>query len=45
MYILYQYKKQYTWAQLRESYKGTIDSELKTFNEDYRKFIDSKSKG
>lgn len=30
---------QYTWTQLRESYKGTIDSELKTFNEQYKKFI------
>ena len=32
---------QYTWTQLRETYKGTIDSELKTFNEEYKKFINS----
>lgn len=30
---------QYTWTQLREQYKGTIDSELKTFNASYKKFI------
>lgn len=30
---------QYTWTQLRETYSGTIDSELKTFNEEYKKFI------
>ena len=30
---------QYTWTQLRETYKNTIDSELKTFNEQYKKFI------
>ncbi|MGN0634345.1 MAG: ABC transporter substrate-binding protein [Oscillospiraceae bacterium] len=30
---------QYTWTQLRETYKGTIDSELKAFNEDYKKFV------
>lgn len=30
---------QYTWTQLRETYSGTIDSELKTFNEDYKKFV------
>lgn len=31
--------KQYTWAALRETYKATIDSELKTFNDEYHKFI------
>ena len=31
--------KQYTWATLRETYKATIDSELKTFNDSYHKFI------
>ena len=30
---------QYTWTQLREQYKGTIDSELETFNNAYHKFI------
>lgn len=30
---------QYTWSQLREQYKGTIDSELDTFNDAYHKFI------
>jgi multiple sugar transport system substrate-binding protein len=30
---------QYTWTQLRETYKTTIDSELKTFNEEYKKFL------
>ncbi|MGN0632863.1 MAG: ABC transporter substrate-binding protein [Oscillospiraceae bacterium] len=30
---------QFTWTKLRETYKGTIDSELKTFNEEYHKFI------
>lgn len=31
--------KQYTWAKLRETYKPTIDSELKTFNDSYHSFI------
>ncbi len=31
---------QYTWTQLRETYRNTIDSELKTFNEEYKKFVD-----
>ena len=31
--------KQYTWSQLRETYKSTVDSELKTFNDSYHKFI------
>ncbi|GAB5082889.1 hypothetical protein Osc1_20650 [Hominimerdicola sp. 21CYCFAH17_S] len=30
---------QYTWTQLRETYNNTIDSELKTFNAQYKKFI------
>lgn len=30
---------QYTWTQLRESYSTTVESELKTFNEAYHKFI------
>jgi len=30
---------QYTWSALREQYKGTIDSELAQFNEEYHKFI------
>ena len=30
---------QYTWTQLREMYKGTIDSELKTFNDAYHKYV------
>ncbi len=34
---------QYTWAQLRETYRGTIDSELKTFNEAYREFTKNSS--
>lgn len=33
--------KQYTWTQLRETYKGTIESELKSFNEEYKKFVAS----
>lgn len=33
--------KQYTWTQLREMYKGTIESELKDFNEEYKKFVNS----
>ncbi len=30
---------QYTWAQLKEQYQPTIESELKTFNEAYKEFI------
>ena len=30
---------QYTWAQLKEQYQPTIESELKTFNEAYKAFI------
>lgn len=30
---------QYSWAQLKGSYEGTIDSELKNFNEAYKDFI------
>lgn len=30
---------QYTWTQLREAYSSTVESELKTFNEAYHKFI------
>ena len=30
---------QMTWTQLRETYSATIESELKTFNESYHKFI------
>lgn len=30
---------QYTWTQLRESYSSTIESELKTFNAEYKKYI------
>lgn len=30
---------QYTWTQLREMYSTTVDSELKTFNEAYHKYI------
>lgn len=30
---------QFTWAKLRETYRSTIDSELKDFNEEYHKFI------
>ncbi|WP_294408136.1 extracellular solute-binding protein [uncultured Ruminococcus sp.] len=30
---------QYTWTQLREAYSTTVESELKTFNEAYHKFI------
>lgn len=30
---------QYTWTQLREQYSGTIDSELKTFNQKYKEYI------
>ena len=31
---------QYTWAQLKEQYSGTIDSELKTFNAAYKEFLE-----
>lgn len=30
---------QYTWTKLRETYSGTVDSELKDFNAEYKKFI------
>ena len=30
---------QFTWTKLRETYSGTIDSELKDFNKEYHKFI------
>ncbi|MBR1421891.1 MAG: carbohydrate ABC transporter substrate-binding protein [Ruminococcus sp.] len=30
---------QFTWAQLKEQYKPTIESELKTFNEAYKAFV------
>lgn len=30
---------QFTWTQLRESYSGTIDSELKAFNTKYKEYI------
>lgn len=30
---------QYTWTQIREKYSPTIDSELKKFNENYKKFL------
>ena len=30
---------QYTWTQVREKYNATIDSELKKFNEEYKKFL------
>ena len=30
---------QYSWAQLKGMYEGTIDSELKTFNQAYKEFI------
>ena len=30
---------QYTWAQLKEEYQPTVESELKTFNEAYKKFV------
>ncbi len=30
---------QYTWAQLKEQYQPTIESELKTFNESYKAFV------
>ncbi len=30
---------QYTWSQIRTKYSSTIDSELKTFNENYQKFL------
>lgn len=30
--------KQYTWTQLRETYKSTIDSELKAFNQEFHEF-------
>ncbi|MBR4622555.1 MAG: extracellular solute-binding protein [Ruminococcus sp.] len=29
---------QFTWAVLKEQYRGTIESELKTFNEEYKKY-------
>ena len=29
---------QYTWAQLKEQYRGTIESNLKTFNSEYKKY-------
>ena len=32
---------QYTWTQLREMFKGTIDSDLKVFNDEYKKFVES----
>ena len=32
---------QYTWTQLREMYKGTIESELKAFNQEYKNFVNS----
>ena len=31
---------QFTWAQLRESYEPTIESELKTFNASYKDYIE-----
>ena len=35
---------QYTWTQTREKYNATIDSELKKFNEEYKKFLASAKK-
>ena len=31
---------QFTWAQLKEQYSGTIDSELKIFNAAYKEFLE-----
>lgn len=31
---------QYTWTQLKEQYKGTVDSELKTLNEQYHAYLE-----
>ncbi len=31
---------QYTWTQLREMYKGTIDSNLDEFNKEYKAFVE-----
>ncbi len=36
----YNTNAQYTWTQIREKYSPTIDSELKKFNENYKKFIE-----
>ena len=31
---------QYTWTQLKEQYKGTVDSELKTLNDQYHAYLE-----
>lgn len=35
--------KQFTWTQLRETYSSTIESELKSFNEEYHKFLEEQN--